>query len=615
MAEGTAAPPASATHTTNDPVGDSGLALGDTQDDTNAEEVQPKVTGDDTAEQSAASDSKTNGHTEHHDPPATSKPVQAADDVEMKDAEEDGEGAVAQPSTSTTAANGTPASTKKTSNGSSKKKSSVIPEHKSKKLNRKKSKPALRLEAKPGDLFLARMKGHQPWPSIICDEDMLPQILLSSRPITTAQPDGTFKKPDYADGGKRASERTFPIMFLQTNEFAWIINSELSPLTPEECKDIADKGKSKSLLEAYKIAAEGHDLAYFKTMLADHMAAMQEDADERAEREAKKASKAKRKSGEVSAPPADDGDADEMDVDAEGADSKPKSKKRKKSLESDGEEAKPAKTPKTGTKLKLSTPKTPAVESSSKKKAAKPKSSTKRSAAKASASDDEMIDTPMVEEKPLTPAEAKEKKEKEIRYYRHKLQKGFLSRDTVPAEEEIKSMSGFLSKLETYPDLEGSIIRATKIHKVLKAMIRLTSIPKDEEYQFKKRSHELLTKWNKILQDDPTPGGDKDDDAKDDVKPEAATTNGTSKEMEEVAAKSEAGEAAAPEEESEKALENKIGTTVEGEKEAAEPAITASEETAEETAEEAKTDAPNIDSAPAAEYQPPAETSEATEAS
>ena len=70
------------------------------------------------------------------------------------------------------------------------------------------------------------------------------------------------------------------------------------------------------------------------------------------------------------------------------------------------------------------------------------------------ASDEELADTPMVEEKPLDPAEAKEKKEKEsefrtrnrlhkfkltfiVRYYRHKLQKGFLSRDDVPGDEEI----------------------------------------------------------------------------------------------------------------------------------------------------------------------------------
>ena len=88
-------------------------------------------------------------------------------------------------------------------------------------------------------------------------------------------------------------------------------------------------------------------------------------------------------------------------------------------------------------------------------------------------------------------------------------------------------MSGYLSKLETYPDLEGSIIRATKIHKVLKAMIRLQSIPKDDEYTFKKRSIELLSKWNKILADDPSgaTAGDKDDEKNDD-KPE---TNGAGK--------------------------------------------------------------------------------------
>jgi len=159
-------------------------------------------------------DPKTNGHSDHPDSiGASTEP--AADDVEMKDVADSGEGPVEQASSSTpNGANGTPATSKKSSNGSSKKKSSVIPEHKSKKLNRKKSKPALRLDAKPGEMYLARLKGHQPWPSIICSEDMLPEVLLNTRPITTPQPDGTFRKPEYADGGKRAYERTFPIMFL-----------------------------------------------------------------------------------------------------------------------------------------------------------------------------------------------------------------------------------------------------------------------------------------------------------------------------------------------------------------------------------------------------------------
>ena len=144
----------------------------------------------------------------------SSDPTPAQDDTEMKDAGEPTDTAAAESRTVAAPVNGTPASSKKASNGSTKKKSSAVPEHKSRKLNKKKSKPTLRLDAKPGDLYLARMKGHPPWPSIICDEEMLPPILLSSRPITTAQPDGTYKKPEYADGGKRVYERTFPIMFL-----------------------------------------------------------------------------------------------------------------------------------------------------------------------------------------------------------------------------------------------------------------------------------------------------------------------------------------------------------------------------------------------------------------
>ena len=90
-----------------------------------------------------------------------------------------------------------------------------MPEHKTKKLNKKKSKVQLtQLDAQPGEYYFARMKGHPPWPSVICDEEMLPVSLLESRPVTTRQADGTFRKPEYADDGKRAHERTFPVMFL-----------------------------------------------------------------------------------------------------------------------------------------------------------------------------------------------------------------------------------------------------------------------------------------------------------------------------------------------------------------------------------------------------------------
>jgi hypothetical protein len=79
-------------------------------------------------------------------------------------------------------------------------------------------------------------------------------------------------------------------------------------------------------------------------------------------------------------------------------------------------------------------------------------------------------------------------------------------------------MSNFIGKLENYGDLEVSIIRSTKINKVLKALIKLNTIPKDEEFNFKGRSVDLLSRWNKALGADSTAdeaagplGVDKDD--------------------------------------------------------------------------------------------------------
>ena len=116
-------------------------------------------------------------------------------------------------------------------------------------------------------------------------------------------------------------------------------NTDLTPLDTQACKDFPEKGKTKSLIGAYEMAGENHDLDYFKAMLADHQRAIQEDAELRAERDAKKQKKGKRKSTDAAEEDEDVDmeDAGEMEAGDDGADSKPKSKKRKKSLESDGE--------------------------------------------------------------------------------------------------------------------------------------------------------------------------------------------------------------------------------------------------------------------------------------
>lgn len=87
-----------------------------------------------------------------------------------------------------------------------------------KKLNKKGSRARiLHLDAKPGEQYYVKLKGYPQWPAIICDEDMLPHNLIKSRPVTAARQDGTYRE-DYADGGRRAADRTFPVMYLFTNE-------------------------------------------------------------------------------------------------------------------------------------------------------------------------------------------------------------------------------------------------------------------------------------------------------------------------------------------------------------------------------------------------------------
>jgi hypothetical protein len=113
------------------------------------------------------------------------------------------------------ATTGTPA---KKTNSHRRKSSSGVPEHKSKKTpNKKKKQPELHLDAKPGDMYMVAMRGYQPWPIVICDDEMLPDTLLAKRPVSAMRVDGTYRE-DFLEGGKNAKDRRYPIMFLHTNE-------------------------------------------------------------------------------------------------------------------------------------------------------------------------------------------------------------------------------------------------------------------------------------------------------------------------------------------------------------------------------------------------------------
>ncbi|KAI1132084.1 hypothetical protein F5Y10DRAFT_261563 [Nemania abortiva] len=372
---------------------------------------------------------------------------------------------------------------------------------KGKKLNRKASKPKIQhLDAKPGDHYFAKLKGFPPWPVVICEEDMLPQNMLSSRPVTAARPDGTYRE-DFADGGKRAGDRTFPVMYLHTNEFSWTPNTDLTELDPTVVSDMVTAKMRKDLQAAHLLAAEGHDLDYYKNVLREF------EEQRLAKAEAKKS---KAKTPKKSSKTADEeGDLEMDDIEDEAgepAEKKAKSKKRKAEDENNTpQRSDSVKKP----KIKLTSTSTPKAANGAQPSA---KDSTKPTKTKAKSSkggkegDSKKEKEPVAPKEPeLTPEEKRARKEKEILFLRHRLQRGLLPREGSPVPEEMKQVSDFLAKLETFPDLDVSIIRVTKINKVLKAILKLETIPKEEEFHFKPRSQKLLDKWNILLASDATP--------------------------------------------------------------------------------------------------------------
>ncbi len=138
-------------------------------------------------------------------------------DTEMKDKAKLDDTTAAAATESVDTAVETPVSAAKTK-GAARRKSGGVPEHKGKKLNKKASTAKMtHTDAKPGDYFYVRLKGYPLWPAIVCDESMLPNTLIKTRPVTAAKPDGSYRE-DFADGGPKVKDRSFPVMYLHTNE-------------------------------------------------------------------------------------------------------------------------------------------------------------------------------------------------------------------------------------------------------------------------------------------------------------------------------------------------------------------------------------------------------------
>jgi hypothetical protein len=129
---------------------------------------------------------------------------------------------------------------------------------------------------------------------------------------------------------------------------AWHVNTELKPLDMEELKDVvakrdpSDKKFTKDLWGAYEVAAEEHDLDYFKGMLVEHEKNLIQLREEEAEKEQKRAEAAEKKAKRKSTVAADvEGDVTMEDAASEEAPKKSKKtpkRKADKDVEADEED-------------------------------------------------------------------------------------------------------------------------------------------------------------------------------------------------------------------------------------------------------------------------------------
>ena len=70
-----------------------------------------------------------------------------------------------------------------------------------------------------------------------------------------------------------------------------------------------------------------------------------------------------------------------------------------------------------------------------------------------------------------------------------------LLRDRAPQDSDMPTVSDDLKWLEGHY-IDAEVFRHAKIDKVLKALLKLTSIPRDEEFSIRARSMKLLETMN-----------------------------------------------------------------------------------------------------------------------
>jgi hypothetical protein len=321
-----------------------------------------------------------------------------------------------------------------------------------------------------GTVVLAKVKGYSAWPGIILSDDMIPDDVLYLKPKSIKQ----RSKPN----DKTLLDTTvYGVRFFVEISHVWSARENITVLTREIINNYVNKQKGKretKLLQAYKIALNPPSLSSIAQEIAERRQ-LEEEEDEEEEREASEEpvrtrSRGRKENKSVATP------IKELST-KNASTNKRKSRISNAAANSETKERPPLK------RTKIEDAPEPVI-------VADTGASLGSSATVAAHSP--------------TPATslAKDLKEhletrtKLVRSIRHRLQRGFIGR--TPLSEELPDLSNHLGRLEGLPELELSVMRETKIKKLLSAILRTKDIPEESKYKFKSRITAVLAGWNKL---------------------------------------------------------------------------------------------------------------------
>ncbi|EPQ29372.1 uncharacterized protein PFL1_03127 [Pseudozyma flocculosa PF-1] len=137
---------------------------------------------------------------------------------------------------------------------------------------------------------------------------------------------------------------------------------------------------------------------------------------------------------------------------------------------------------------------------------------------------------------------------KMVKEWRHKLQRAFLTAKDGLQGEDMPANDETFKLVEAYDDMTLDQLKHSKIGKVMKKIVQLDEIPRDDEFHFKERAEALYNKWQATIsrqsegetKDIPSQDAPAQDEAPAEDKPEPDTTAESTKAEEDVKASTDA---------------------------------------------------------------------------